>query len=267
MSSQQDATRALNLAGQVLRSEMSLDEALLVANASGIVGPLIESLNVLANAPLFNQSELEMRLLSGEAQFAVEGRIPKLQLPSDLLLRKTAEAPALNEALDLRLKDLDHRAAQLQDAELDIRNQLEFLQAIEKGRSALPNPWLPGVIILTIGLILSAVGGMVAQSGPAAFGIMIVMIALAALVFMRDAKKYEVHKQRTAREYDHRRQKKDQCLKDLDTVQNELAVLMQEAGKVLSHLEISGEEVRQKAIITYPRLFWMTFNPHTRNED
>lgn len=267
MTSQQDATRALNLAGQVLRNQMSLDEALLVANAANILVPLIESLNVLANAPLFNQAELEKRVQSGNAQFAVEGIIPKLQLSPMLVQQTSVEPQQVDDRQDVHLKELDLKVAKLQDAELDIKHQLDFFQAIEKNRPVPSNPWLSGIIIMAIGSVLSTVAGFVAHSGLAALVLFIATAILALLVFMREMKKYESLVQKAAREDEHRRQKKDQCVKDLETLQNEVAALMQDAHKVLNRLELSGEEARQQAMVTYPRLFWKVFNQSDRKNN
>jgi len=140
MDSQQDISRALNLAGDVLKGKVCLDEALVVANASNMLSALIESLNVLAEGPVFALAELEQRVHSGEAQWAMEGRTPRLELPAELREKHDDSMLTSVEWVDASLKELDDRVGHLLELERDLAGQIEFLQAVERHRPSPPNP-------------------------------------------------------------------------------------------------------------------------------
>jgi hypothetical protein len=258
MAPSQDFSRALSLAGSVLEQKMCLDEALLVASASNLLNALVESLNVLADGPVFVLAELENRVHSGEAQYAVEQRIPRLEVPPELANWKDRKSAASTEWIDAALADIDNRIGRLQEAERDILGQLDFLQTVTKNQSTPPNPWLSGVIIMSVGLGLSLV--LTLMLGTRIVGLMafVFVTMIAAVSSMRDWQQYEIFMEKARKEEERRQAKRDQCAKNLDNINAELAAIKVETNKILARLEMVGESDLQNALASYPRLFWMT---------
>jgi hypothetical protein len=256
MDSQHDLTRALSLAGDVLKNRMSLDEALLVANASNMLPALIESLNVLADGPAFAQAELEQRVHSGEAQWALEGRIPRLELPDGLRDWRVENQVASVDWADASLKELDGRIAKLLELERDLSGQIEFLQAVERHRPTPPNPWIAGIVIMGVGLVICVSLGFLARAHIAALLTFVLATGIGSAVSLRDWRKFEEFLDKVQREDQHRKSKITQRQKDLDNAKNEVSAVMQEAMKILERLEVSGPEVVRKTIATFPKLFW-----------
>lgn len=258
MSPHQDLTRALSLAGDVLKQKMSLDEALLVASASDMLPALVESLNVLLDGPMFAQAELEQRVHSGECQFAMEGRIPRLELPADLENWQGESKITSVDWADSSLLEMDTRIGHLLELERDLIGQIEFLQAVERNRPRPPNPWLAGISIMGVGLVICVVLAFLMGSRLTALLFFVSATGLGAAVSLRDWRKYEEFLEKIQREDQHRRVKREQCQKDLDKAKNEAAVVMQESTKIIERLNAAGPEAVQRALSAYPRLFWIS---------
>ncbi len=261
MDAQQDFTRALNLAGSVIKGAMSLDEALLVANASNMLSSLVESLNVLAEGSVFALAEMEYRVHSGEAELAMAGRVPRLELPEELRERHGESKATAVEWADASLKELDVRVGNLLELERDLTGQIEFLQAVERNRPSPPNPWLSGIIIMGLGLLICVSLAMLAHSQWTALIIFMLSTGVGASVSLRDWRKYEEFLEKVQREDQHRKVKKDQCQKDLTNAKQEAGVIMQEAAKIIARLEAAGTENVHHALAAYPRLFWTSGKP------
>lgn len=264
MSPQQDLSRALSLAGDVLKQRMCLDEALLVANASNMIPALVESLNVLADGPVFAQTELEQRVHSGESQYAMEGRIPRLELPSELKNWQADTKAASVDWADSSLTEMDTRIGNLLELERDLTGQIEFLQAVERHRPTPPNPWVAGISIMGVGLVICIALAFLMGSRLTALISFMGATGLGAAVSLRDWRKYEAFLEKVQKEDQHRRAKREQCQKDLDNAKNEIAIVIQEAGRIIERLNASGPEAVQKAIANYPRLFWNSSNSKAR---
>lgn len=260
MDSQQDFTRALNLAGNIFRGEMSLDEAILVASASNMLPALIESLNVLAEGPTFALAEMEQRVQSGEAELALEGRIPRLELPEEIRERHGESKSNSVEWADASFQELDVRVGHLLELERDLTGQIEFLLAVERNRPSPPNPWLAGIIIMCVGLLICVTLAMFMHSQWSALLTFMLFTGMGAAVSLRDWRKYEEFLEKVQREDQHRKVKIDQCQKDLTNAKQEAGAIMQEAAKIITRLEATGPENVHHALATYPRLFWTSGN-------
>ena len=258
MDSQQDISRALNLAGDVLKGKMCLDEALVVASAANLLPALVESLNVLAEGPVFALAEMEQRVHSGEAQWAMEGRTSRLELPPELKEKHGESQSASVDWADASLKDLDGRVGNLMELERDLSGQIDFMHAVERNRPSPPNPWLAGIIIMRVGLVICVSLALLARYHLAALLSFMLATGIGAMVSLRDWRKYKEFLEKAQREDQHRRLRKDQCQKDLENARNEIAAIMQEATKVITRLEAAGPECVQRALAAHPRLFWTT---------
>ncbi len=256
MDSQQEISRALNLAGNVFKGKMCLDEALVLASAANMLPALVESLNVLAEGSVFALAEMEQRVHSGEAQWAMEGRTPRLELPPELKDKQGESTSNSLEWVDVSLKELDVRMGNVTALERDLTGQIEFLNAVERHRPTPPNPWLAGILILSLGLVICASLAIFVHSLFAAFLSFVVATGMGAMVSLRDWKKYKEFLEKVHKEDHHRRLKKDQCQKDLENARNEIAAIMQEATKIIGRLESAGPESVHRALAAYPRLFW-----------
>lgn len=258
MDSQQEISRALNLAGNVFKGKMSLDEALVLASAANMLPALVESLNVLAEGSVFALAEMEQRVHSGEAQWAMEGRTSRLELPPELKEKHGESQSASVEWADASLKDLDVRVGNLMELERDLSGQIDFLYAVERNRPSPPNPWLAGIIIMSLGLVICVSLALFARYHLAALLSFMVATGIGAMVSSRDWRKYKEFLEKAQREDQHRRLKKDQCQKDLENTRNEIAAIMQEATKVIARLESAGPEYIHRVLAAHPRLFGTT---------
>jgi hypothetical protein len=251
MDPQQASHRAPNLAGQVLRREICLDEGLLLASASDVFTAFIDNLNVLSGGNFFDQSELDRRVKSGEAQFAMEGRTPRLEIPTGLGPGESQEQTSAAEG-DSFLDKMNTGVLQCREAQAEILREISFLETVRGNRPKPPSPWLAGVILMILAMVVTGIALAAAGSPISALAAFVLLSAMAGFVTLNNMKEFE-NFIRLAREEDERWKRKLESFEmTLSEMETQAENLQKEAQKTLSRLDES--EARQVRL-SNPQLF------------
>jgi len=199
-----DTSLGLMLSIQVLEEQLSYDEALLKAHSGKAVGDFVLGLNTVAGGEYFHLADAEARLRSGDAQRAVEGRIPLLDLPPEL---QKADASQERAFLMKELEELDENLRNIQAQFEDDTRKIELLRAAERNKPAPPNPWLGGIVILGVTtvccLLLLSAGKLLLIS----LVFFLAGVLLATAIFVNEINRYQRFLEKSKSETVARRQK------------------------------------------------------------
>lgn len=183
--------RALILAGQVLRKEVSLDQGLVLANSEGLLKTLIANLNVLSNREAFRLVEAEDRVKTGKADLALKGQLPLWELPSDIS-GSNVERVVSSPEVESRMRDLEREIAKAKEAAGDLEQEIMFVQAIRSGLKPPSSPWVVGAVLMFFGLVIA---GAILGSNRSVLAAAIVLVfftLIAVMIATKESGRYTV---------------------------------------------------------------------------
>ncbi|MCG3198903.1 MAG: hypothetical protein HUU16_10530 [Candidatus Omnitrophica bacterium] len=251
MGQQEDLQRVLNLAGQVLRRETGYDDALLLANSSHLVSNFVDALNVLSNGDFFSHAEAEDRVRSGMAVLAIQGSIPRFQLPDEVRYWTGQAEPPPTQEIDLLLASLEENLLRALDEEEGVVREIQWKRAIRSSRQHPPKPWIVPVVLSSVGLGVS-IGLALGISPAVGAGGTIVTMAVASLVTAQGMKKYQEAMRKILEEDARDQAAEDAKKKTLDEIRQRIHSMRSEASSQLRNMD-AAEAERAKA--GHPLLF------------
>ena len=143
------------LAVQVITQELSIDQGLIRALTGQVIRGYVDRLNKILGVSHFKVEDLYERARSGNAQKAVDGRIPLLELPTDLPEREAAperdELTVVTEILDRQETRLKELIAEREES----LGRYYLLETTERNMPRPPDPWAGPVVILLITVFFS----------------------------------------------------------------------------------------------------------------
>ncbi|MCG3196222.1 MAG: hypothetical protein HUU16_07995 [Candidatus Omnitrophica bacterium] len=282
MKKAQATNPALQLANLVLNERIPLDEGIVRAQTGGILLEFIQGLNVLTGGTHFSIDEIKNRVRSGDALRALQGRIPLLELPPEIRDSEQfrgmagasadhphdAEAPhksegeepenaeekeeeararALNE-----ISEIAKKVRALREERREHSHQISFIEAVERQKTIRPKPWVAGMIIAVVTMLLAGPVFLVVASPLALLVFISVGLGLAAIVVQRETVWYrhEVKIETSATEQ--RRAIKEIHRKQISRIEDEILELRNSARPIL---ETTSESQRHLLETSFPEVF------------
>lgn len=237
---------AIELSGQVLRGDTPFDEALLAAQSGKVVSIFISCLNTFAGGEYFDLSEAEARLRSGDAQRALDGRIPLFELPPELQgnvydTRLEEHIKAEREELERELSVFDARTDQLQTKLRECNEDIDRLEMAGRIRPPGPNPWIGSVIVLTAVFFVCLLVFFSTDSMKTSFWIFLGGTAVAGLILTNDLSKLRKFLKKEQRESWKRQDKIRKNQKQIKTLESEIVVVRDQGTKTLENIRMIPE--------------------------
>jgi hypothetical protein len=143
------------LAVQVITQELTIDQGLIRALTGQVVRGYVDRLNKILGVPCFKVEDLYERARSGHSQKAVDGRVPLLELPTDLPDREAAperdELTVVTEILSRQEKRLKELISEREES----LGRYYLLETTERNMPRPPDPWAGPVVILVLTVFFS----------------------------------------------------------------------------------------------------------------
>ena len=233
---------SLRMAGQVLKGEIEMDQALLKSQSANILHTFVEGLNVLAGEKYFDLDELTERIRSGESQRALDGAGPLFRMPEELedwslgKPTKTVDEirPSLEALVEESLEDFRRQE--------EINRQIGLQHSAARKTPTPPKPWLPSAIVFGLGLVLSGLVIVLGQSPLIALGIILISMATAAFVLVSEMKRFNEYVRDVVRDSRKREMAIHSYEKELDEVMKEVKIYRSRAKKLVNEIGRSRTE-------------------------
>ena len=260
MVEESSKTLAIELSGQVLRGDTPFDEALLAAQSRKVVSVFISCLNTFAGGEYFDLTEAEARLRSGDAQRALDGRIPLFELPPELQgnvydTRLEEHIKAEREEIEKELSVLDSRIDQLQTKIQECNEDVDRLEMAGRNRPPGPNPWIGSVIVLVAVFFVCLLVFFSTGSMRTIFGIFLGGTALVGIVLTNDLSKLRKFLKKEQRESWKRLDKIRKNQKHIKNLEAEIVAVRDQGTKVLENVRMIPEETVPEIRSQFRRLF------------
>src|SRR5690606_24944083 len=212
-------------------------------------------LNLFAGGEYFHLHEIENRLQSGNAQRAVEGRIPLWELPPQVA--QAAGIPSVEEqnAIEAFLKASGEK---IQDLLGGIENHLrrrDLLTARKKNAPSPPNPWVSSAIILGISLGLCSVALFGLGTMVGALVVFLLGTALAGVLFTKEMTGYKQFLEKQKEEMKVLEKKQKTIDREIKEVEAEIEVHRSNARKRLDKTSAFSEDEKGRIRAAHPLVF------------
>jgi hypothetical protein len=256
----------LKLSIQVIGKEVSFDEALMKAHSGGAVREYINSLNTMAGGDFFHLAEAETRLRSGDAQRAVEGQVPLLDLPPELAESTSGEDGFGRDRIEAELGEINSTIAELQSQLEDDTRWLDLIRAAEKNLPKAPKPWLGSSVLFAMTTVICVIILLAMKS---LIGTLLVFVAgtgLASVLFVNEMTKYRRFVEKANKDYNARMEKMRLAEEAIREGKKGIAELRERGEERLKKVSHSSPEDKAEIVASFPQVFPSKTDGQTERE-
>jgi hypothetical protein len=250
-----DTSLGLRLSSEVIRQELSLDEAILKAHSGGALEDFATGLNLFSGGEHFHLSEIEARLHSGDAQRAVEGRLPPWELPPQLLLSGGEASEAAAVSMNGFLDDLEEKIEDLAAGIEDRVQRLELLRIRQENRPSPPKPWVSGSIILGFSMAMAGAAVFTLSTLFAPLAIFLAGGGLAGVVFAQEMNRYRRFLDKQREEWQMLENKKKLIEREISDVKSQIESFRLTGQRRLERTSIFSQEQKDSIAAGHPIIF------------
>jgi len=252
---EKDTSLGLRLSSQVIAKQLSIDEALLSAYSGHAVEDFVAGLNIFAGGEYFHLTEMQTRLQSGDAQRAVEGQIPLLELPRELQEQGLVASPLDWEKVESFLKEVEERITELQDQIGDELRRISLIRTAQKNKPSPPKPWLGSTLIFGMTVLFCSFALFAANSIPITLIAFLLGTSLAGILFLKEMTSYGEFIKRVESEARAQKEKLNALESTIKGVQDEIEAVRGQGETRLDKLKIFNEEEKKRIRAAHPLVF------------